>query len=65
MSMVRHQTPRKNVDVEAVQFLRHEIEVRLAIAISLENGNGSYTALSDMMWYPAATTLEIRAMRET
>jgi hypothetical protein len=30
----------------------HEIEVRLSIAVSLEDGNGSYAALSDVMWIP-------------
>jgi hypothetical protein len=31
----------------------------------LEDGNGSYATLSDVMRIPGATTLEIRAIRET
>ena len=42
-------TPRENVDPEAVQLFGHEIEVRPSIAVSSEDGYGSYTALSDVM----------------
>ena len=49
MSVIRHQTPRENVDAEAVQFLGRDIEVGASIIYGLENGNGSYAALSDVM----------------
>jgi hypothetical protein len=49
MCVIRHQTPRENVDPEAVQLFGHEIEVRLSIAVSLEDGYRSYTTLSDVM----------------
>ena len=52
MSVIRHQTPRENVDAEAVQFLGHEIEVGPSIAVSLEDGNGSYAPLRDVMRIP-------------
>lgn len=38
MGVIRHQTPCENVDPEAVQLFGHEIEVRLSIAVSLEDG---------------------------
>jgi len=49
MCVIRHQTPRENVDPEAVQLFGHEIEVRPSIAVRLEDGDGSYTTLSDVM----------------
>jgi hypothetical protein len=48
--MFRHPTSRENLDAET--FLGHEIEVCLSIAVSLEDGNGSYAALSDVMRIP-------------
>jgi hypothetical protein len=52
MGMIRHQTPSYHLDTKAVQFIRHEIEVGLSITISLEDGNGSYATLSDVMRIP-------------
>jgi len=49
MSVVRHQTPSKNIDAKAVQLLGHKIEVGSSITIGLENGNGSYAPLRDVM----------------
>ena len=43
MSMVRQQTPSKNVDAKAVQLFGHKIEVGSSITIGLENRNESYT----------------------
>jgi len=50
--LTHHLSVRRSRSAEAVQFLGHEIEVRLSIAVSLEDGNGSYAALSDVMWIP-------------
>ena len=52
MCVIRHQTPRENVDPESVQLFDHEIEVRPSIAVSLEDRYGSYTTLSDVMGIP-------------
>jgi hypothetical protein len=52
MGMIRHQTPRENIDAKAVQLFGHEIEVGPSIAVSLENGYGSYTTLRHVMWIP-------------
>ena len=49
MCVIRHQTPRENVDPEAVQLFGHEIEVRPSITVSLEDGYVSYTTLRDVM----------------
>jgi len=49
MSVIRHQTPSKNIDAEAIQFFGHEIEVGSSITIGLENGNGSHAPLRDVM----------------
>jgi hypothetical protein len=49
MSVIRHQTPSKNIDAKAVQLFGHKIEVGSSITIGLENRNGSYTPLRDVM----------------
>jgi hypothetical protein len=49
MGVIRHQTPRNNLDAEAVQFFGHEIEVGASIAIRMENGNRSHAPLRDVM----------------
>ena len=48
--MIRHQTPSKNIDAEAVQFFGHKIEVGSSITVGVENRNGSHAPLRDMMW---------------
>ena len=49
MRVMRHQAPRKNFQI---QLLCHEIEIGPPIAVSLENGNGSYAPLRDVMRIP-------------
>ena len=49
MSVIRHQTPSKNIAAEAVQFFGHKIQVESSITIDLENRNGSRALLRDVM----------------
>jgi hypothetical protein len=42
VSVIRHQTPSKNQDAEAVQFFGHKLQVESSISIGLENRNGSH-----------------------
>jgi hypothetical protein len=49
MSVIRHQTPSKNIDAEAIQFFGHEIEIGSSITIGLEEDNASHSLLRDVM----------------
>jgi hypothetical protein len=49
MSVIRHQTPSKNINAEAVQFFGHKIQVENSLTIGLENRSGSHAPLRDVM----------------
>ncbi len=49
MIVIRHQTPSKKIDAEAVQFSGPKIQVRYSPTICLENRNGSHAPLRDVM----------------
>jgi len=62
--VIRHQTPRANLHAKAIQFVGHEIELRLSICVSLEDGNRSHASLRDLMRIPRRYNPGNKRMRE-